>query len=83
MPLLRLSVILYIDKVNFMKDNKLYIYVAGMATGIIMSMFSLFVADQVIVWLGQGGSLLFLILTAVAMGLLIGGGISYLISRLS
>jgi len=66
-----------------MKDNKLYVYVAGLATGIIMSMFSLFVADQVIVWLGQGGSLLYLILIAVSIGLLIGGAISYVINRLS
>jgi hypothetical protein len=66
-----------------MKDNKLYLYVAGMATGVIMSVFSLFVADQVIVWVSEDGSMVVLILVAMALGLTIGGAIAFLVHRVS
>lgn len=65
-----------------MKDGKFYLYVAGMATGVIMSVFSLFVASRVIVYISEGGSLLPLILIAVFLGLFMGGLISFFVNKL-
>lgn len=66
-----------------MQESKLYLYVAGMATGVIMSVFSLFVADQVIIWVSEGGSMILLILSAMFFGLVVGGIISFVIHRMS
>lgn len=66
-----------------MKDNKLYLYVAGMATGVIMAVFSLFIASQVIAYISEGGSLLPLILLAIFLGLGMGGVISFFVNKLS
>jgi hypothetical protein len=66
-----------------MKDNKLYLYVAGMATGVIMSVFSLFIASRVIIYISEGGSLLPLILLAIFLGLGMGGLISFFVNKLS
>lgn len=65
-----------------MKDNKFYLYVAGMATGVIMSVFSLFVASQVISYISEGGSLLPLILIAIFLGLAMGCLISFFVNKL-
>ena len=66
-----------------MRDNKLYLYVAGMATGVIMAVFSLFIASRVIIYISEGGSLLPLILIAIFLGLGMGGVISYFVNKLS
>lgn len=69
--------------VKYMRDNKLYLYVAGMATGVIMAVFSLFIASQVITYISEGGSLLPLILIAIFLGLGMGGVISFFVNKLS
>lgn len=66
-----------------MKESKLYLYVAGMATGVIMSVFSLFVANQVIIWVSEGGSMVILIITAMSLGLVIGAIISFIVNKIS
>jgi len=66
-----------------MKDHNQYLYVAGIATGIIMSMVSIITSFQMVKYVNGGGSFLVLVLVSLLVGMATGILIAFLISALN
>jgi hypothetical protein len=66
-----------------MKNHASYLYVAGVATGIIMAILSVLTSFQMINYVNNGGSFLVLVLVSLLMGMVIGGIIAYLVNLLT
>lgn len=66
-----------------MKENKMYLYAAGIATGIIMAIISVLASFQMINYVNQGGSFLLMVLVSLGVGVVIGVIIASLVNLLS
>ena len=63
-----------------MKDNnKNYLYIAGVATGVIMAIISLLTSFQMINYVSQGGSFLVLMIVSIVVGVGVGALIAWLV----
>jgi hypothetical protein len=66
-----------------MKNHKSYLYVAGVATGIIMAILSMLTSFQMINYIDRGGSFMVLVLVSLLVGMAIGGLIAFLVNSVS
>ena len=66
-----------------MQNHKSYLYVAGVATGIIMAILSVLTSFQMISYVERGGSFMVLVLASLLVGMVIGGLIAWLVSMVS
>lgn len=66
-----------------MQNHKSYLYVAGVATGIIMAILSVLASFQMISYVERGGSFMVLVLTSLLVGMAIGGLIAFLVNLVS
>ncbi|NCN25164.1 hypothetical protein COT94_00340 [Candidatus Falkowbacteria bacterium CG10_big_fil_rev_8_21_14_0_10_37_14] len=66
-----------------MKTSRRYIYAAGLSVGMIMTLVSVLVSFQMIVYLENGGSLFLVILASLTSGLTVGSVITYIIHKMS
>jgi len=66
-----------------MKTSRRYIYAAGLSVGMIMTLVSVLVSFQMIVYLENGGSLFSVILASLTSGLTVGSVITYIIHKMS
>jgi len=66
-----------------MKTSRRYIYAAGLSVGMIITLVSVLVSFQMIVYLENGGSLFLVILASLTSGLTVGSVITYIIHKMS
>ncbi len=66
-----------------MQNHKNYLYVAGVATGIIMAILSVLTSFQMISYVERGGSFMVLVLASLLVGIVIGGLIAFLVNLAS
>ena len=66
-----------------MKEQRTYLYAAGVATGIIMAILSVLVSFRMLTYLAGGGSWLALIIISLVIGIVIGGLIAFVINFIS
>jgi hypothetical protein len=66
-----------------LKDNKSYLYVSGVATGIIMAILSALASLQMINYVEKGGSFMILVIASILIGIVVGILIGFLVNAVS
>jgi uncharacterized membrane protein len=66
-----------------LRDNKVYLYISGVATGIIMAILSVLASFQMISYVQRGGSFMVLIIISILVGIIVGALIGWLVNSLS
>lgn len=66
-----------------LRDNKSYLYISGVATGIIMAILSVFASFQMMNYVEKGGSFTILIIASILIGIIIGALIGFLVNSVS
>jgi len=66
-----------------LRDNKSYLYISGVATGIIMAILSVLASFQMMSYVQKGGSFMILIIVSILIGIIIGALIGFLVNSVS
>jgi mannose/fructose/N-acetylgalactosamine-specific phosphotransferase system component IID len=66
-----------------LKENKSYLYISGVATGLIMAILSVFTSFQMMSYVEKGGSFTVLIIGSILLGIVVGALIGYLVNSVS
>lgn len=66
-----------------LRDNKSYLYISGVATGIIMAILSVLASFQMMSYVQKGGSFTILIIASILIGIIIGALIGFLVNSVS
>ncbi len=65
------------------QEHKNYLYVAGVATGVIMAILSVLTSFQMISYVERGGSFMVLVLVSLLIGMVVGGLIAFLVNSIT
>lgn len=66
-----------------LKDNKSYLFVSGVATGIIMAILSILTSFKLIGYVANGGSFILSVVASIVIAVVVGVAIGWLVNKVS